>query len=351
MVSPQDAELKQLLNQFVPVRIVNFKGVDLNRFKFDYDLTFVVLMMDADGRVYSRFGTNDAHHSPELMSVAGLKKAMTDVLALHRSSAPKAPALAAAPPRTPADYPAFRKLKMANDACYHCHYANNARFAQLRYDGALKKEMVFQYPHPENVGITLETDANNVVRSIRPGSPADKAGLRAGDVLHKAEATTVITGADLQFVLNGISDPGKVTLQAARAGKPQPPTVLDLPKGWRRSDVSWRPSQEGAGPSMGFWGTPLNTAEKTKLGLPLDGLAIRANFMFPGPVWARTRGELRSGDIITGLDDQQLPTMTTRQFHSHFRLKYDYGQSVRVNALRGGAKVAFEVPCLEPPLE
>lgn len=349
-MSPQDAELKQLLDQFVPVRITNFKGIDLNRFRFDYDLTFVVLMMDADGRIYSRFGTNDAHHSPHLMSVPGLKQSMKDVLAWHRSSRPK-PALPVALPRTAADFPAFRKLKMSQEACYHCHYANNARFAQARYDGVFRKEMVFQYPHPENLGITLETDANNVVRQVQPGSPAAKAGLRSGDVLRQAETTPVITGADLQFVLNDVPDPGKVKLVAARGGKELPALVLDLPRGWRRSDVSWRPSQEGAGPSMGFWGQPLPAAEKAKLGIAADRLAIRANFMFPGPVWARTRGDLRNGDVIIGLDGKEPPEMTTRQFHSHFRLSYDVGQKVRVLVLRGGQKTEFEVPCLEPPAE
>lgn len=350
-MSPQDAELKQLLDQFVPVRITNFKGIHVNRFRFDYDLTFVVLMMDAEGRIYSRFGTNDAHHSPHLMSIPGLKKAMKDVLALHRSKGPKPPAPPADPLRPATSYPAFQKLKMAKDACYHCHYENNARFAQARYDGVFKKEMVFQYPHPENLGIRLETDANNVIHSVRPGSPAEKAGLRAGDTLQQAESTRVITGADLQFVLNEVPDPGKVTLTVTRSGAALPPAVLDLPRGWRRTDVSWRPSQEGAGPGMGFWGTPLPAAEKTKLGIPADRLAIRANFMFPGAKWAQTRGELRDGDVVVGLDGRALPEMTMRQFHSHFRLTYDYGQKVRVSVLRGGQKFDFEVPCIEPPVE
>jgi hypothetical protein len=39
VVRPEDPELTRLLQQFVPVRITNFKNVDMNRFRFDYDLT------------------------------------------------------------------------------------------------------------------------------------------------------------------------------------------------------------------------------------------------------------------------------------------------------------------------
>ena len=35
------------------------RGVDLETFRFDYDLTFAVLMMDGAGNVYSRFGTRE----------------------------------------------------------------------------------------------------------------------------------------------------------------------------------------------------------------------------------------------------------------------------------------------------
>lgn len=78
VVRPDDRELTRLLQEFVPVRLTSFKGVDMNRF----------------------------------------------------------------------------------------------RFAQLRAEGKFTKERLFQYPLPENIGLTLDVDANNVVKAALPHSPA-----------------------------------------------------------------------------------------------------------------------------------------------------------------------------------
>ena len=349
-MSPQDPELSKLLGEFVPVRIVNFKGVDLNRFRFDYDLTFAVLMMDADGHTYSRFGSQDWHSSSDRMSVPGLKRAMREVLALHGARKPASPA-AAKPRATLADIPAFTRMKAAKEECYHCHFANNARIAESMAKGTFTKEQLFQYPLPENLGITLDVDANNVVKSVAAGSAAQKAGVRSGDILTQAEAVPVITAADLQFALNEVPDPGKVTLHLTRDGRRLPPTTLDLPRGWRRTDISWRPSAGGVPPQVGIWGRPLNESEKRQRGIPPDKLGIQVNFMFPGAHWAKTRGDLKSGDILTGINGEALPHMTTRQFHSHFRLAFNVGDTATLNVLRGGQRVEVRVPCLDVPEE
>ena len=81
----------KLLGEFVPLRILNMSGVDLDFFRFDYDLTFAVLMMDAEGGVYSRFGSRDSKSPEDRMSIPGLKTAMRAVLALHRAAAPAPP--------------------------------------------------------------------------------------------------------------------------------------------------------------------------------------------------------------------------------------------------------------------
>lgn len=350
MVSPQDPELSKLLTEFVPARVVNFKGVDLNRFQFDYDLTFAVLMMNADGVTYSRFGTQNADHSPELMSIAGLKQAMKDVLAVHRSGTTAAPPAKQAP-LTIADIPAFARTKQASEACYHCHYANNARIDTLKLEGKFRKEMLFQYPHPENVGLTLDPDRNNVVKAVLPGSPAETAGLRAGDRIARANGARVITGADLQFALNPVPDPGSITLEVTRGEQKLPAAKLELPRGWRRTDISWRASQGGISPTMGFWGRPLTDEQKRPHGIAPDRLAIEANFMFPGPVWEKSRGGLQNGDLVVEVNGKSLPSMTMRQFHTYFRLNHEVGETVTVQVLRGGKKVDLRVPCIEAPEE
>lgn len=348
---PQDRELARLLNRFVPVRITNMKGVDLNRFRFDYDLTFAVLMMDADGRTYARYGSQDYRLSADRMSVPGLKKAMREVLAMHKARTPPAEASKEGEPFTIGDYPAFAATQQAKGYCYHCHFANNARFKQLRLEGKFTKALLFQYPLPENVGITLDVDANTLVKSVAAGSPAEKAGIHAGDRVIRAGSAAIVTPADLQFVLNGIPEPGSVQLQVERGGKSQPPMTLELPAGWRRTDISWRPSQDGVAPQLGVWGRPLTEDEKRRLGIPGDRLGLQVNFFFPGEAWAKTRGDLRNGDILLGVNGKELPSMTMRQFHTHYRLNHSVGETLTLNVLRGGEKVEVRVPCLESPDE
>lgn len=346
-MSPQDPELAQFLTRYVPVRIVNFKGVDLNLFKFDYDLTFAALLMNPDGRTYARFGTNDWKADAGRMSIPGLKRVMREVLAKHGREPRVASSPTPAPRRTLADVPAFMAMKQAKDACYHCHYANNARFRQLELDGKFVKELLYQHPHPENVGITLEVDANNVVRSVAPGSPADQAGIRPKDMIRRAGSTEVYSTADFQFALNEIPDPGRITLGVDRQGKRMPPVTLSLPKGWRRSDISWRPSQGNVPPTVGLWARTLPAVEKQKRGIAADRMALQVNFFFPGPKWARTRGDLRNGDILLGVDGQELPEMTTRQFHSHFRLNHNVGDTATLMVMRGSQRLDIRVPCLD----
>src|SRR5688572_8812995 len=111
---------------------MNMKGVDLNLFRFDYDLTFAVLMMDAEGRTYSRFGTRDGKSATDRLSITGLKNAMRQVLAVHKAGANGA----AVPPEsrrsfTISDIPAFSGSRASKEACYHCHYASNFQVKQL----------------------------------------------------------------------------------------------------------------------------------------------------------------------------------------------------------------------------
>lgn len=349
---PDDAEFAQLLTEFIPVRVTSFKGVDMNFFRFDYDQTFAVLLMDASGTTYSRFGSNDHKSDASRMSIAGLKRAMRGTLAMHRSGwKPVSPINQ--PPRqkepfTLSDIPAYAKSKAAGESCAHCHYANNYRFAQLRDENKFSKEMLFQYPFPENLGVTLDVDANNAVKMVLPASQAQKSGVQPGDVIVKANQAPVLTSADLQAVLQGIADPGEVSLVVERQGKQLPPLRLELPRGWRKSDISWRPSQDGIPPSVGLWAETLNANQRQQRGIPVDRLALRVSFLFPGEKWAQSRGNLKMGDIILDVNNKQLPAMNTRQFHAHFRLNFNVGDTVTLTVLRADQKMEIKVPCINP---
>jgi serine protease Do len=351
---PEDTELAELINRFVPLRILNMKGVDLNTFRFDYDLTFAVLMMDAEGRIYSRFGSRDARSSTDRVSIPGLKRAMREVLRLHQERPKVAP-----PPAPPVstvrstleDLPNFKKSKAASGYCYHCHFVQQFRLRKLWDEGKFSKEMLFSYPLPENVGLTLEVDRNNVVKTVAAASPAGEAGLQPGDTLLAAGSMPVLTSADLQFVLNQAADPGKLALEAERSGRRLPPLELKLPAGWKRGDISWRASSQAVPPSMGIWGEPLSEAELKERALPRDRLALRVTFLFPGDRWARTRGDLRMNDVILGWNGLRPEPMDVRQLHSYWRLNFKPGDRLTLDVLRNKLPAKVAVECMEVPEE
>jgi len=76
----------------VLVRIINMRGVNLNVFTFDYDLTWMSFFMTADDQVLGRFGGRDAASPDTYLTLAGLKHAMRSALAAHAAmQAPKEP--------------------------------------------------------------------------------------------------------------------------------------------------------------------------------------------------------------------------------------------------------------------
>ena len=57
--------------------------VDLNLFEFDYDLTFMVFFLDAEEKVYGRYGGRDAASPDGRQSLDGLRYTMKSVLEMH----------------------------------------------------------------------------------------------------------------------------------------------------------------------------------------------------------------------------------------------------------------------------
>src|SRR5207244_11488435 len=122
------------------------------------------------------------------------------------------------------------------------------------HERVFTKEKLCRHRDPENLGITLDVDVNNRVKSSRDRSPADVAGIRPGDIITSADSTSVLTAADLQYALDRVPEEGTVTLRIRRSDLKSRPYKLALTKGWRRSDIRWRQSQEAIGPTIGFGG-------------------------------------------------------------------------------------------------
>src|SRR3954449_6966193 len=138
-VARRDPIIRDLLDEFVCVRIVQANAIDLTRFQHDFDLSFAAYFMNPDGTIYGRFGTRSGRPEEEDISLEGLRKAMEAALRMHRDYPAVKASLAGKQVRqtryrTPREYPSLSgKYGEAIDyegktakSCMHCHQIREA---------------------------------------------------------------------------------------------------------------------------------------------------------------------------------------------------------------------------------
>ena len=60
-----------------------------------------------------------------------------------------------------------------------------------------------------------------LIKSVRDGSPAQKAGLKAGDVVTGINGTKIYDTSDVSRAIDRVEDDGAVTIDVVRDRKPQ----------------------------------------------------------------------------------------------------------------------------------
>jgi hypothetical protein len=314
----------------VLVRLLKIAGVDLNVFDFDYDLTWAGFFLSADEKIYGRYGSRDAASAEGRLSLAGLRHAMQAALDAHRREA-KSPLPRRSKSLRVEDYPAAGEV---GKGCIHCHQVHEFRRSQRKSARLWQREEVWGYPLPENVGLTLEVDRGNVVRSVQAGTAAAKAGVRPGDAIRSVNGIAVASQADFQYGLHRAVWKGKIALSWERAGKTLT-GELALAEGWKKTNITWRPSLLDILPALTVHGDDLTAAEKKALGLPAKRLAFRQDSTVHSQ--ARAAG-VRAGDVIVGLAGQSLD-MTVEEFLAHVRRNYLVGDRITLQVIRDGKRL------------
>lgn len=306
-------------------------GADLGTFEFDYDLTWFVFFLNADETIYGRYGGRDATGAEARISLKGLRYAMDKALEVH-----KAPPPAAKPgkPQLAEKYAAAKGHK----GCIHCHNVNEFRRSDAKAAGTWDRESLWVYPLPENVGITLDVDVGNRVKAVAKDSPAAKGGLAAGDYLTHIDGRTVASFGDAIYALHKSSTAGEVPIRWTRDGK-ELSAKLAVEKGWRKTNLTWRPSLLDILPSVSFNGDDLTAEEKKAFGLD----AKRAAFRQDETVHRTLKDAgIRPRDVVVGFDGQAVDG-TMSQLLGHVRRNYLVGDTLTVNVLRDGKSVEVKV--------
>jgi predicted metalloprotease with PDZ domain len=311
-------------------------GVDLHLFQFERDLTWMAFFMDAADGIYTRYGGREDSHPESHLNKESLVRVMQHVLDWHKGKKVKTvqPKAAADSPRTPEEIPTMKAMMASRkeNKCIHCHDVKVAALRDRQANGQFNREMVFTYPPPSTVGLVLNPQVQNQVESVRANSPAEKAGLRTGDLLLSLDGQRVFTLADFQAALEPHKQPATVPLELKR-GDQTIRTTLTLAGNWRRSpDPSWRESLHVAGPGAGFWGERLKPDEKQKFGFAPADLAVRVTAIFGAH--AREAG-VKNGDIVVAFDGLR-DDMTILQLHAHLQLDREYGATIPLVVRRDG---------------
>jgi len=253
-----DPQLKPLLEKFVRVRQVSTNGLDLSLFQYDYDQSFAVFLLNGDGTIYGRFGTRSSRKEwIGDVSIEGLGEALRGALELHAGYPANKEKLAAkrgpAPVvSAPENFPTLKErynskidfTKPVVQKCIHCHQIGDAlRDWHRQNGGTIPEQVLFSYPHPRVVGLTLDPQHKARVLRVEPKSPAAQAGLLPGDDILSLAGQPLLSIADVQWVLHHAQADGAKIAGSIRRGGKQRDVTLVLPKGWRRGDdISWRAS-------------------------------------------------------------------------------------------------------------
>jgi serine protease Do len=326
-----DKPLAEVADQFVRVRLVKIAGADLNTFEFDYDLTWFVFFLNADETIYGRYGGRDASDAEARISLKGLRYAMDRALETHKAPPPAAKA---AKPLLAEKYDAAKSHK----GCIHCHNIKEFRRADEKKAGTWTRDSLWVYPLPENVGLTLDVDVGNRVKTVTKDSAAAKAGLAAGDFVTRIGETNVASFADAIYGLHKSPAVGDIPIRWTRDGK-ELSAKLAVAGGWRRTNLTWRPSLLDILPSLPFNGDDLTAAEKKKLGLDEKRAAFRQD-----KTVHRTLREagIEPLDIVIGFDGKSAEGEYGNLL-GFVRRNYLVGDVVTVNVIRDGKPTAVKL--------
>lgn len=348
------------MEKFVCVRVVQGNGLDLSLFQFDYDLTFAAFLLNADRTLYGRYGSrSDLKLAERELSLDGFGKTLAAALELHQGYPANKASLAdkqAPPPRfaTPEEFP-FLKGRFQSkvdfegkvvQSCIHCHQIREAErklFRDARQP--LPDDALFPWPMPDTVGLALDPKEKAKVARVVANSSAAKAGFKAGDEIISLAGQTILSIADVQWVMHTAKEPAKISAEISRGGKKLNLT-LALAPGWRRTaDISWRPSSWDLRRSAfgGIKMDDLTDPERKSRGLGTTELALHFKHVgeYGEHALAKKAG-FKKEDVLVAVDGQ-----TRRMTESDLfalMLAKPAGTKVPATVLRGTERLDLELP-------
>jgi serine protease Do len=153
---------------------------------------------------------------------------------------------------------------------------------------SLREDLAKQFKVPDTSGA--------LVNDVTPGGPADKAGIKNGDVIRKLDGKTVGDSGQLTAMVTDMNPGTEVTLDILRDGKPM---TIHLTLGERPANLSVTPGVGKApteGALRGITVQNLTPDVRDQLGLPPSVRGVVISELDPSSPAAQ--GGLQPGDVI-----------------------------------------------------
>jgi serine protease Do len=158
----------------------------------------------------------------------------------------------------------------------------------------------------------LKTEAGALVAELTPGSPAEKAGLRSGDVILTLAGTPIQEMADLPRVVAGTPVGRTVAVQILREGRARSlnVTIAEMPAddgaGSPVEEVEQGGGAREAAPQLGLSVQPLTPQMRAQLEVPARVSGLLVAGVQAGS--AADKAGLERGDVLVEADFRKLST-------------------------------------------
>ena len=176
----------------------------------------------------------------------------------------------------------------------------------------------------------LDKPEGALVSNVDAGGPADKAGLKTGDVIRKVNGQTIVASGDLPALIGQATPGEKVTLEVWRQGKREELSAKLGDASDKKAQVARADESVGKG-KLGLALRPLQPQERREAGV--DGGLLVENAAGPAAL-----AGVQQGDLLMGIDGK--PVQSVEQVREAVA---NSGKSVALLIQRDGNKIFVPV--------
>jgi len=339
VLSPKSSPLGRQLKEYVLVRITRMDSIDIGLFEHDRNNTIYFYMLNADERIYMRYGGRDSRSADSYLSLESLAFAAKKGLELHSYyKAGTLPKLERPKPESPRDIPMLVARTFKVGSCVECHLIGDFENMHREVDGTLDKLVhLFRSPDIRTIGIELNVPKGLEVKEAKGAALA--AGMKPGDVIATWAGDAVWTFADVQHRYNQVPRTAKEVKVGVRRGEDAKEFTVALPPRWWWTDTRWR--QSSIEPRSYFEDRELSAEEKRKHGLAEDSFASEVKYV--AEIARSTKAhELVTGDVIVAVDGVEKDG-NANTASLYLILKKTPGDTANLTVLRGGKRIEMKL--------